>query len=651
MEASVKSTSNRLWQFPLAAKAALRRSTKFHTVYLSRQKAAWGIKMKKENMTIKEMWHYIIFQTKGYWTIKVALILGAIMTASVPYINNIFYAKILDNLVFAEYDLAIGLVLWMVFTALVLKLVSKGCDRIVHHYCEPCEYEIKKRLAQKAFSMEYEMLDQKETLAAFRRVRAGEQGMGGVGRQLSEIYGFFQELAGIVIASGFMILLFTQLDNTNENIAVSLLMYAFMLFAFVTVSILSNYFAKKDGEFRVQTELENERVNTLSAYLLNLIAKESYIKDIRLFGLKTYLLKKMEWIRTVGKIYTKGGDYSGKCQAIPAFAVQMFAAITYFCIAVKALAGSITIGEVTMYAGAVITMVSGVQRLLAKYQDINYMNGYLSTYEEFITRPNMHYDGTLPIEKRDDNRYLLELSHVSFHYPGTTQNILKDVSMTFYIGEKLALVGLNGAGKTTLIKLLCRLYEPTEGEIRLNGINIAKYDYEEYVRIFSVVFQDFQLYHFPLEENVASGEEVDSQKLQCALKLAGMWERVQEMLQKEKTLLGHENGQGILLSGGEAQKIAIARALYKNAPFIILDEPAAALDPLAEAEIYENFNRLIQDKTAIYISHRMSSCRFCDRIIVLDGGQILEEGNHETLLKKQGRYYELYHTQAVYYTQ
>ena len=198
---------------------------------------------------------------------------------------------------------------------------------------------------------------------------------------------------------------------------------------------------------------------------------------------------------------------------------------------------------------------------------------------------------------------------------------------------------------------MCRLYEPTEGEIRLNGINIAKYDYEEYVRIFSVVFQDFQLYHFPLEENVASGEEVDSQKLQCALKLAGMWERVQEMLQKEKTLLGHENGQGILLSGGEAQKIAIARALYKNAPFIILDEPAAALDPLAEAEIYENFNRLIQDKTAIYISHRMSSCRFCDRIIVLDGGQILEEGNHETLLKKQGRYYELYHTQAVYYTQ
>lgn len=303
-----------------------------------------------------------------------------------------------------------------------------------------------------------------------------------------------------------------------------------------------------------------------------------------------------------------------------------------------------------MYAGAVITMVAGVQKLLARYQDIHYMNEYLSSYEEFITRPNMHYDGTLPIEKRDDNRYLLELSHVSFRYPGTSQEILKDVSMTFCIGEKLALVGVNGAGKTTLIKLLCRLYEPTEGEILLNGINIAKYDYEEYVRIFSVVFQDFHLYNFPLDENVSSGERVDGARLKNALKLAGMWERTQELPQKEKTLLGHENGQGVLLSGGETQKIAIARALYKDAPFIILDEPAASLDPLAEAEIYENFNTLVHDKTAIYISHRMSSCKFCDRIVVLDGGEILEEGTHEALLARQGRYYELYSTQASYYS-
>lgn len=240
--------------------------------------------------------------------------------------------------------------------------------------------------------------------------------------------------------------------------------------------------------------------------------------------------------------------------------------------------------------------------------------------------------------------------HVSYRYHGADEETLHDVSFRLAAGEKLALVGLNGAGKTTLIKLLCRLYEPTEGEICLNGINIAKYDYEEYVQIFSVVFQDFHLYDFPLDENVAAGSAVDSGRLQRALELAGMWERIQDMPGKEKTLLGHENGQGVLLSGGEAQKLAIARALYKDAPFIILDEPAAALDPLAEAEVYENFNTLVQDKTAIYISHRMSSCKFCDRIIVLDGGRILEEGTHEALMKKQGRYYALYSVQASYYT-
>ncbi len=606
--------------------------------------------MDNKNMTVREMWHYLMFQTKGYWTIKAAIVLGALTTAAVPYVGNLFYAGILDQLVLTAYDTAVRLVLWMVSVTLVLKLAAKGCDRMVYHYCEPCAYEIKKRTAQKAFSMEYETLDRTETLAAFRRVRAGEQGMGGVERQLSEIYGFFQELAGIVFAGGFVLVLFTRTDSTRENIRDSVLMFVLMLLAFAAVLALSNYLAKKDGAFRVQTELENERVNTLSAYLLNLVSKEAYVKDIRLFGLKDYLLKKMEWMRTVGEIYTRGGSYSGKCQAVSAFAAQLFAAVTYICIAAKAIAGSITIGEVTMYAGAVITMVSGVQRLLARYQDINYRNAYLSTYEAFLKRPNMHYDGTLPIEKRDDNRYLLEFSHVSFRYPGSTHDILEDVSMTFQIGEKLALVGVNGAGKTTLIKLLCRLYEPTAGEIRLNGINIAKYDYEEYIQIFSVVFQDFHLYDFPLDENIASGSAVDSARLERALKLAGMWERVQELPKKERTLLGHENGQGVLFSGGETQKLAIARALYKDAPFVILDEPAAALDPLAEADVYENFNTLVHDKTAIYISHRMSSCKFCDRIIVLDGGQILEEGTHETLLRKKGRYYALYSAQASYYT-
>lgn len=262
---------------------------------------------------------------------------------------------------------------------------------------------------------------------------------------------------------------------------------------------------------------------------------------------------------------------------------------------------------------------------------------------------NMHYDGTLPVEKRIDNAYELSFEHVSFKYPGTEQYIIKDLSITFQIGEKLALVGRNGAGKTTLIKLLLRFYEPTEGRILLNGIDIGKYDQDEYMHIFSVVFQDFRLYHLPLDENIAGSERVDEERVRRVLDQVGMSERISHMRDGIHTRLYHETGDGEALSGGEAQKIAIARAIYKDAPFVILDEPTSALDPLAEAEIYENFNEMVGDKTAIYISHRMSSCKFCDKILVLEQGNIVESGTHEELMERQGSYYKLYQAQAKHY--
>ncbi len=261
----------------------------------------------------------------------------------------------------------------------------------------------------------------------------------------------------------------------------------------------------------------------------------------------------------------------------------------------------------------------------------------------------MHYDGTLPVEKRIDNAYELSFEHVSFKYPGTEQYIIKDLSITFQIGEKLALVGRNGAGKTTLIKLLLRFYEPTEGRILLNGIDIGKYDQDEYMHIFSVVFQDFRLYHLPLDENIAGSERVDEERVRRVLDQVGMSERISHMRDGIHTRLYHETGDGEALSGGEAQKIAIARAIYKDAPFVILDEPTSALDPLAEAEIYENFNEMVGDKTAIYISHRMSSCKFCDKILVLEQGNIVESGTHEELMERQGSYYKLYQAQAKHY--
>ncbi|MCL2519299.1 MAG: ABC transporter ATP-binding protein/permease, partial [Oscillospiraceae bacterium] len=220
------------------------------------------------------------------------------------------------------------------------------------------------------------------------------------------------------------------------------------------------------------------------------------------------------------------------------------------------------------------------------------------------------------------------------------------------IGQKLAIVGMNGSGKTTMIKLLCRLYDPGEGVITLNGIDIKEYDYAEYIGIFSVVFQDFKMFSFKLSENITCSVEVDAEKAAKVIDIVGLTERTVNMRDGLDTYLYNDYDKGVEISGGEAQKIALARALYKNAPFIVLDEPTAALDPIAEYEIYSKFNEIVGDKTAIFISHRLSSCRFCDDIAVFHEGGLIQRGNHDALLSdRDGKYFELWNAQAQYYSE
>ena len=276
----------------------------------------------------------------------------------------------------------------------------------------------------------------------------------------------------------------------------------------------------------------------------------------------------------------------------------------------------------------------------------------MRTIYEFLDIPNQMYQGSLTTEKRSDRQYEVEFRDVSFKYPGSSVWALRHVNMKFKVGERMAVVGENGSGKTTFIKLLCRLYDPQEGAILLNGIDIRKYNYRDYMNLFSVVFQDFQLLAQPLGANVAGAQIYDRPKVQQALVDAGFGDRLAKMSQGLDTMLYKEfAADGVDVSGGEAQKIAIARALYKNAPFIILDEPTAALDPIAEAEIYTKFNDIAGDKTAVYISHRLSSCKFCDEITVFDHGQVIQQGTHDALLADEGgKYYALWMAQAQYYT-
>lgn len=600
-------------------------------------------------MSIKDMWKYLMFQTKGYRIIEAVIVIGSLCGAAVAYVNSILYAKIIDRLMLKNYDGAISLVFIMVLSIWLINMVYQACNQVFRQYADPSRDETRKRTARKTFRMEYEEFEKEDTLLAFRRIQNGEISSGSVSDQLHNIYYFFEQLIKIAFALAFLIILVVQAALGSRGNILEIVLMTAILIALFGLSFWINFIiSQKINERNVMINVINEKGNAEGMYMGAVIANESNAKDFRLYGLQDYWLGKSKNGK-IGRSFTEYGIFVGRNRAKFSFVVQLLAGYIYIYVSVMAMSGSISTGDVLMYAGAIITMMTSVQDAILKYNEIAYNNEYLKLYEEFIKRPNMHYDGTLPIEKRDDKRYELSFYNVSFKYPGSDKYILKDINMTFNIGEKLALVGLNGAGKTTLIKLLLRLYEPTEGEIRLNGIDIGKYDYDEYVQIFSVVFQDFGIFDFPLDENIAASEDVDSARVKKVIDKVGLTELVNSLPDKEHTLLYHENGDGVALSGGEAQKLAIARALYKDAPFVILDEPTAALDPIAEAEIYENFDTLVGDKTAIYISHRMSSCKFCDRIVVINNGRIEEEGSHNSLMDKNGLYAKMYNTQANYY--
>ena len=322
-------------------------------------------------------------------------------------------------------------------------------------------------------------------------------------------------------------------------------------------------------------------------------------------------------------------------------------------VCLKAWAGAFGIGSVTQYVGAVTNLCSGIIHVFYVIGDLPNNANYLYAIREFIEIPNDMYQGSLPTEKRDDREYEVEFKDVSFKYPGSDIWALRHVNMKFKVGSRLAVVGMNGSGKTTFIKLLCRLYDPTEGEILLNGINIRKYKYDDYMNVFSIVFQDFKLTAMPLGENLAASQNYDRALAEDCLRKAGFGERLDSLEMGLDTYITTAlDKKGVSFSGGEQQKIAIARALYKDSPFIILDEPTAALDPIAEAEIYSKFNDIAGDKTAIYISHRLSSCKFCDEIAVFHEGAVIQQGSHDTLVAdKNGKYYELWNAQAQYYTE
>ena len=375
-------------------------------------------------------------------------------------------------------------------------------------------------------------------------------------------------------------------------------------------------------------------------------------KDIRIYGMAEGLLAyNMAWNRENCRKEHRRNMGQAKVQLVNVVMSRILQFGVYLLLLSTALGGGVSVGSIAKYVSCIMLLLEAASGLVYNLQKAIVNQEYMKRFFSYFDIPYHMYQGSLSVEKRDDTDYNGEFRDVSFRYPHTREYALRHVNLKFKVGEKLAVVGMNGSGKTTFIKLMCRLYDPTEGEILLNGVNIKKYDYDEYMSIFSVVFQDFRLFSFTLGQNVAAGTVYDQARVRQCLDQAGFGERLKSMDRGLDTYLYKDcDENGVEISGGEAQKIALARALYKDAPFVILDEPTAALDPISEYEVFSRFNEIAKDKTAIYISHRLASCRFCDKIAVFDRGQVVQTGGHGELLSQEdGKYYELWHAQAQYY--
>lgn len=395
---------------------------------------------------------------------------------------------------------------------------------------------------------------------------------------------------------------------------------------------------------------EYSQLDKIFYYFLNMFSDYKTGKEIRLYNEQ----KLIEYTAT-NKILNDGEKILKKVSLNTARSSSFVAILgsvvgfgIYLFIGVKGLYGLFGIGSLVLYCGSFMQIINGIIKIAMTFGQTEEMVPLINYYFDIINTKNDITYGNKEINLAD--KFEIEFKNVSFKYPNTEKFVLRNINIKISHGEKIAVVGKNGSGKTTFIKLMCRLYDVTNGEILINGINIKEYTENSIHLLYSVVFQDFKIFSIMLSENISVSENYDCEKLYDSLDKASIKERVLSMDSKEKTYLYKDiDKSGIEISGGEAQKLALARALYKDAPIVILDEPTSALDPIAENEIYSHFNSFVKNKTAIYISHRLSSCAFCDKIAVFEQGELIEYGTHKELLECNGQYKKLWDSQVKYY--
>ena len=579
----------------------------------------------------------------------VIVILQGGLNALLFYLPVLLVARILDLLVYRENSAdpvsiaVVGLVgIWLL----------KGVKALLEKEMKTRSYQIAMRFETlvpvNTLNISFSDLESdyaKEMRARILADRSWGSGFFGVADKFCNLCNSGFELLGSVI---MLIPLAMQVSGSAAGKVAAALLFNIGL-AVVGASVYAKWYQKKESAAMNQmTQAEkNSRFWYMDEGGSGAIGAQS-LKDIFMYRAKKMIQKTIDIERegvrknvfTIARINSAGGLGTGMIQGI-------LLCVSYYCVRALAIAGTITVGMVLRYAQAIFQACMSVSASIRLAGEFRTDVGRIASTLEYL---NLEAEKTKGDSFTEMTKGVIEFRNVSFRYPGTKELVLDHVSLKIEPSEKIAVVGKNGSGKTTLVKLLCRLYEPEEGEILWNGKNIREYDLREWQKIFAIVFQDYSLLSLTLGQNVAASEQYEAERAKEVLQLAGFGERLNKLKKGLETVVYPEYEQdGVSFSGGEEQKIAIARAIYKGGQICILDEPTAALDPVSESRVYESFDEIVKGKTAVYISHRLSSCKFSDRIFVLDNGKIAESGTHEALLSKNGLYAQLWQAQAQYY--
>ncbi len=596
--------------------------------------------MKNKEKPKYSVWQNIDFMLRCAWKVRRSVpfvCVGMALVAVAQNLCGLFIAPEILSRVETHAPLSELLITIALFTGLGITLSYLQAYGNINRMSGEIDVrsEIIRRIGHKACTTSFPNTRDPGVEKLRERARAATDGNGDAGehiwRTLTE---FLQNILGL----GLYVVMLSDLD--------------WVLIAVVLITSVLCYFTinrVNAWEYAHREELNQLGVERL--YITHQSRSNTLAKDIRLFGLADWLRELYESaVRAYEAFVLRREKVTFVGNAIYAVLAFFRNGIAYYYLISMVLGGKLSASEFLLYFTAVSGLNTWVTGLLRQCVALNKESVELSCTQEYLNlSEQFRFTGGKPIPKTDS--YELKLENVTFRYPGTENNIFENVNLTIRPGEKLAVVGLNGAGKTTLVLLLGGFYDPDEGRVLLNGTDIREFNRDEYYGLFSAVFQEFSLPDVTIGEQVAQQtKDIDTDRVWDCLDKAGLTEFVKQLPEGLHTHMGREVYlDGILLSGGQTQRLVLARALYKDGPILLLDEPTAALDPIAENDIYRKYNEMTAEKTAVFISHRLASTRFCDRILFIADGGIAEEGTHEELLALGGKYAKLFEVQSRYY--